>query len=58
MRVTNDLLAAYVERRVSREERKAVRRYLVEHPWEMLTVVGIMDEEVSRELSTHGACCL
>lgn len=44
MKITNELLAAYAEGKVSQEEREAVRQYLVEHP-EKLRIVAIMMDE-------------
>lgn len=44
MKITNELLAAYAEGKVSQEERVAVRRYLVEHPEKLRTVMIMMDE--------------
>ena len=44
MKITNELLAAYAEGKVSQEERVAVRQYLVEHPEKLRTVMIMMDE--------------
>ena len=44
MKITNELLAAYAEGKVSQEERVAVRQYLVEHPEKLRIVTIMMDE--------------
>ena len=44
MKITNELLAAYAEGKVSQEEREAVRQYLVEHPEKLRTVMIMMDK--------------
>lgn len=44
MKITNELLAAYAEGKVSQEEREAVRQYLVNHPEKLRTVMIMMDE--------------
>ena len=44
MKITNELLAAYAEGKVSQEEREAVRQYLVEHPEKLRIVTIMMDE--------------
>ena len=45
MKITNELLAAYAEGNVTPEERKAVRRYLVDHPSELESVMLMMDSD-------------
>lgn len=50
MTITNELLAAYAEGKVSQEEREAVRNYLVEHPETLRTVMIMMDEYYDIEL--------
>lgn len=44
MEITNELLAAYAEGNVSKEERDAVRQYLTEHPEELESVLMMMDD--------------
>lgn len=50
MEITNQLLAAYAEGNVSKEERSAVRQYLTEHPDQLETVMMMMDEEYELEV--------
>lgn len=45
MEITNNLLAAYAEGNVSKEEREAVRKYLTEHPEEMESIMIMMDND-------------
>lgn len=45
MKITNELLAAYAEGNVTPEERKVVRRYLVDHPSELESVMFMMDSD-------------
>ncbi|MCM1079252.1 MAG: hypothetical protein NC344_06460 [Bacteroidales bacterium] len=45
MKISNELLAAYVEGNVSIEERNQVRQYLSENPAELESVMMMMDED-------------
>lgn len=45
MKITDQLLAAYAEGKVSKAERDAVRQYLAEHPEKMETVMLVMDKD-------------
>lgn len=45
MNITNELLAAYAEGKVSQEERLAVRQYLTENPQEWDSMLMMMDED-------------
>ncbi len=49
MEITNDILTAYLEGRVSDEERKAVRQYLIENPSIMEDVLVMLDEDIELE---------
>lgn len=61
MNISNELLAAYAEGKVSDAERKAVRQYLMENPEELESVMVMMDkdyelepnEEISRDIISH-----
>lgn len=44
IRITDELLAAYIEGKVSAEERNAVRHYLALHPREMDLLLALMDD--------------
>lgn len=44
MEITSELLAAYAEGNVSKEEREAVRQYLTENPEELESVMMMMDD--------------
>lgn len=44
IRITDELLAAYIEGKVSAEERNAVRHYLALHPRKMDLLLALMDE--------------
>ena len=50
MKVSNELLAAYAEGKVSDQERKAIRQYLSDNPNEMETVLMMMDDDFGLEL--------
>lgn len=50
MEVTNEILAAYAEGKVSIEERNQVREYLTKHPSKLESVVAMMDEDYELEL--------
>lgn len=45
MEVTSELLAAYVENRVTEEERIEIRKYLTEHPEEIESLLLMIDED-------------
>lgn len=45
MDITNELLAAYAEGKVTDEERNEIRSYLVKHPEELESVMIMMDED-------------
>lgn len=49
MVITEEIIAAYIEGKVSADERKEVRHYLVEHPEIQDLVFALMDEEVSEQ---------
>ena len=61
MKITNELLAAYAEGNVTPEERKVVRRYLVDHLSELESVMFMMDSDddmdvtPQKEISFKGA---
>lgn len=44
MKITNELLAAYAEDNVTKEERNAVRQHLAQNPKELESVMMMMDE--------------
>lgn len=48
--ITNELLAAYAEGRVTSKERNAVRNYLSAHPEELESIMIMMDEDFDIEL--------
>lgn len=45
MKISNELLAAYAEGKVTKEERSQVRQYLAENPQELESVMMMMDED-------------
>lgn len=45
MKIPNELLAAYAEGKVTKEERNQVRQYLAENPQELESVMMMMDED-------------
>lgn len=45
MEISNELLAAYAEGKVTKDERLAVRQYLAEHPEELESVMIMMDDD-------------
>jgi hypothetical protein len=51
MEITNELLAAYAEGKVSESERDAVRQYLATHPEQLETVMIMMDEDLDIPLA-------
>lgn len=51
MEVTDELLAAYAEGKVSDAERKAVRRFLMDNPSELESVMMMMDKDFELELN-------
>lgn len=56
MEITNELLAAYAEGLVSKEERDAVRKYLAENPSELESIMMMMDEDYEIEPKTEEKC--
>ena len=50
MEITNELLAAYSEGKVSNEERDCVRHYLTENPEELESIMLMMDEDYDLDL--------
>lgn len=44
MKITNELLAAYAEGNVTKEERNAVRQHLAQNPRELESVMIMMDD--------------
>lgn len=50
MEITNEILAAYAEGKVSVEERNQVREYLMQHPSKLESVMTVMDEDYELEL--------
>lgn len=50
MEITNEILAAYAEGKVSVEERNQVRKYLMQHPSKLESVIAMMDEDYELEL--------
>lgn len=50
MKISNELLAAYAEGKVSAEERNVVRQYLAEYPQELESVMMMMDEDYELEV--------
>lgn len=50
MEITDELLAAYAEGKVSPSERDAVRQYLMENPDQLETVMIIMDKDYELDL--------
>ena len=50
MKITDQLLAAYAEGNVTEEERRMVRRHLVDHPDQIEMVVTMMDEDFELEV--------
>lgn len=48
--ITNELLAAYAEGRVTPTERNVVRNYLSAHPEELESIMIMMDEDFDIEL--------
>lgn len=53
MEITNELLAAYAEGNVSKQERKAVRQYLTDHPEELESVMMMMDDFYDLDLDNE-----
>lgn len=54
MIISNELLAAYAEGKVSTEERDAVRQYLADNPQELESVMMMMDEDYELEIDETG----
>lgn len=53
MEISIELLAAFVEGRVSKEERLAVRQYLAENPEELESVMIMMDDDFDLTLDSE-----
>lgn len=45
MNISNELLAAYAEGNVSEEERKIIRKYLIQNPGELESVMIMLDQD-------------
>ena len=59
MVITEEIIAAYIEGEVSFDERKEIRRYLVEHPEMQDLVFALMDEdEVNQDDAELKEICL
>lgn len=54
MKVTNEILAAYAEWKVSVEERNQVREYLMQHPSKLESVMAMMNKDYELELCDAG----
>lgn len=50
MKISNELLAAYAEGKVTKEERNQVRQYLAGNPQELESVMMMMDEDYDIQL--------
>lgn len=55
MVITEEIIAAYVERKVSDVERKEVRRYLAFHPEMQDLVLALMDDSDEIEVNSKQA---
>lgn len=53
MEITNELLAAYAENNVTPEERKQVRKFLVDHPSLLESVMLMMAENDETETTSR-----
>lgn len=53
MKISNELLAAYAEGKVTKEERNQVRQYLSENPAELKSVMMMMDEDYELSLDKN-----
>lgn len=53
MKISNELLAAYAEGKVTKEERNQVRQYLAENPHELESVMMMMDEDYELSLDDN-----
>lgn len=53
MKISDELIACYVEGTVTAEERDFVRRYLCEHPEEYERVLCLMDNDTVDYLGEH-----
>lgn len=53
MEITNELLAAYAEGNVSKQEREAVRQYLTDNPEELESVMMMMDDFYDLDLDNE-----
>ena len=56
MKISNELLAAYAEGKVTKEERNQVRQYLAENPQELESVM-MMDEDYELSVDDN-ICCM
>lgn len=56
MKISNELLAAYAEGKVTKEERNQVRLYLAENPQELESVMMMMDEDYELSLDDNIGC--
>ncbi len=50
MKISNELLAAYAEGKVSTEERNSVRQYLAKNPQELESIMMMMDNDYELEV--------
>ena len=53
MNITDEMLAAYAEGKISGNERDAVRKYLVDNPSELQSVMMMMDEDFDLDFSRN-----
>ena len=53
MKISDELIACYVEGAVTAEERNFVRKYLCEHPEEYERVLCLMDNDTADYLGEH-----
>ena len=56
MKISNELLAAYAEGKVTKEERNQVRQYLAENPQELESVMMMMDEDYELSVDDNIGC--
>ena len=57
MIISDELLAAYAEDKVTKDERDAVRKYLAENPSELESVMIMMDEDYELSLKKEAKVC-
>lgn len=55
MKLSDELIARYVEGKTTLEERREVRRYLCLHPEEMENILFLMDDDVDDYLNEWSA---